>query len=172
MRKRIIPILLALLPLFFSCIGQKDDPEEIVVPTEDPEDGSMDSGTRFFQRILALEFTASWCQYCPMMGDALHEAKEERPGRIVEICVHQNDEMSIKAADDIVKEFKVSAWPSMVFNLDHSTKFSEHSVSLKANTLHSVVPDAPGLPQCVKRVMSPMCRFFLPVFFSVAVKMK
>ena len=126
-RKRIIPILLALLPVFFSCIGQKDDPEEIVIPTEDPEDGSMDSGTRFFQRSLALEFTASWCQYCPMMGEALHEAKEERPGRIVEICVHQNDEMSIKAADDIVKEFKVSAWPSMVFDLDHSTKFTEHS---------------------------------------------
>lgn len=145
---RILLLLIAAMvvtPVFFSCIGQKEDPEETVVPEEDPEDGSMDSGTRFFRRTLALDFTASWCQYCPEMTLALKEAKQERPGRLVEICIHQNDEMGCKASDAVVKEFKVSAWPSMVFDLDHSTKFSEHSSGKMISYVDSKTGDAPGV---------------------------
>lgn len=123
--KALLAIWVCMLPLI-SCIGQKDDPGDLI-PVEEGEDGSTDSGTRFFRRTLALEFTALWCQYCPQMGEALSTAKRERPGRIVEICIHQGDALSVREADAIVKEFKVSAWPSMVFDLDASTRFSEQS---------------------------------------------
>lgn len=141
--KRILAFGIALLPFLSSCIGQKDDPEDVIIPKEDPEDGSMDSGTRFFQRTLALEFTASWCQYCPMMGDALSEAKSQKPGRIIEVCVHQNDDMEVKESAAVVKEFKVSAWPSVVFDLDHSTKFTEHSSERMTKFVDSKTSDAP-----------------------------
>ena len=113
-------ILLPALVFAFACVGQKEDPEEEPGPVDpgtvvDPGTGS-EEGTRPFHRILALEFTASWCQYCPNMAAALSEAMVARPGRIVDMAVHQYDEVSPAEADAIVTLFKASGFPQMVFD--------------------------------------------------------
>ena len=125
--------LLLLPALLFSlaCVGQKEDPEEEPGPVDpgtvvDPGTGS-ETGTRPFHRILALEFTASWCQYCPNMAAALEQAAEARPGRIVDIAVHQYDDISPAGADAIVALFKASGFPQVVFDWDGSTMFNEQS---------------------------------------------
>lgn len=125
-------VWLYLLPLLLTlaCVGQKEDPDEF---PEDPGNGQeipggADEGEEFFHRTLALCFTATWCQYCPNMEAAVEEVSELRPGRIVPVAIHQYDEISPKEADDIVARFKVSGFPSLVFDLDPDTKSNGQSV--------------------------------------------
>lgn len=117
-------ILAALL--LGACVGQKEDPEPEPVPDPvvDPEGGAAE-GTIPFHRVLALEFTATWCQYCPNMTEALVEASAARPGRIVDIAVHQYDELSNPDLYGIVDYFKAGSFPQMVLDWDAGTMFNE-----------------------------------------------
>ena len=143
-------ILLPALVFAFACVGQKEDPEEEPGPVDpgtvvDPGTGS-EEGTCPFHRILALEFTASWCQYCPNMAAALSEAMTARPGRIVDMAVHQYDEVSPAEADAIVTLFKASGFPQMVFDWDVNTKFGtlpmEQSVQRMVSYVDATVEDS------------------------------
>ena len=125
-------IYLMALILAIACVGQKEDPEDI---PEVPEDvpvipGGTAEGEVFFHRTLALCFTATWCQYCPNMEAAVEEVSALRPGRIIPIAIHQYDEISPREAGAIVERFKVSGFPSMVFDLEPSTKFNGQSSSV------------------------------------------
>ena len=115
----------------FSCIGQKEDPDYIYPEdVTDPEPGGQAEGSRFFHRVLALEFTATWCQYCPNMAEALEDARKERPGRIQEIAVHYIDEMSSATSEGVVARYSVSAFPTVILDLDPSTSFTRQEASL------------------------------------------
>jgi len=129
MMRRILAIL-ALLACF-SCVGQKEDPD-YVYPDDvtDPEPGGQAEGSRFFHRVLALEFTATWCQYCPNMTEALEQARKERPGRIQEIAVHYSDEMSSVASDGVVTRYKVSSFPTVILDLDPATRFNRQDAAI------------------------------------------
>ncbi len=143
--RKIIYILLLATMVCSACVGRKDDPEQgqetgpVVVP------GGGDEGTVFFHRTLVLEFTGTWCQYCPMMAAALEEAKGLRPGRLVEIAVHGYDEMSADEAETLAGRFKVSGYPSVVFDLDAGTKFGEHEASKFTNYVDAAANQACGL---------------------------
>lgn len=120
-------LILIILSLFCgACVGVHEDDPEPVVPVIDPEDGSADIGTRFFRRALALEFTGAWCQYCPNMADALQGALQARPGRLVEVAVHYADALEAPETKALVKRFGVTAFPTMVLDLDPSTAFQKH----------------------------------------------
>lgn len=124
MRK--ILYLLTIPLLLFACVGQKDDPDDPIEGPEGPEvPVGPESGSRFFRRTLALEFTATWCQYCPNMAEALEEAKLQRPGRFVEIAVHYADDLSATECDAIVEQLKVLAYPTMIFDWNESTRFNQ-----------------------------------------------
>ena len=140
---RIILLALALLP---ACVGQKDDPEDNFDTGADPAgiEVSSDEGTRPFHRVLALEFTASWCQYCPNMAAALVQAQAARPGRIIDISVHQYDEISPAEADELVQLFKASAFPQLVFDGDAGTIFNEPSSRRMTDYVDATV----GAPTC------------------------
>ena len=125
--KRILLVLTAFMLVFSACVGvhEEDDPEP-PVPVIDPEDGSADIGTRFFHRCLALEFTATWCQYCPNMAEAVHSAQLARPGRLVEVAVHYADDLAAQETPALVKRFGVTSYPTVVLDLDPSTAFQKH----------------------------------------------
>lgn len=124
--KRIALILMAFLLALGACVGVHEDDPDPVVPVIDPEDGSADIGTRFFRRCLALEFTATWCQYCPNMADALAEAQKARPGRLVEVSVHYADDLAAPETEALVRRFGVTSYPTMVLDLDPATAFQKH----------------------------------------------
>ncbi len=114
-----------------GCVGQKDDPDDLepdsqvpVVPVE-PETGS-----HFFRRALVLEFTATWCPYCPNMADALEEAKRKRPDRFVEVAVHYSDVLAAAESNTIVDVLKVSAYPTVFFDWDEGTRFTRQEPEL------------------------------------------
>ena len=118
---------MAITLVFSACVGvHEDDPEPGPVPVIDPEDGSADIGTRYFRRCLALEFTATWCQYCPNMAEAVEAAQKARPGRLVEVAVHYADALAAPESDGLVKRFGVTSYPTVVLDLDPSTMFQQH----------------------------------------------
>lgn len=132
-------LLYLLATLFFlaSCVGQKDDPipepdpdPDPIDKPEDPVDPPVEEGGDFFRRVLALEFTGTWCQYCPRMAYALDEAMEARPDRFVDIAIHAYDDLEAKECAGIVSLFGVSAFPTMVFDWNKSTAFSDQKASL------------------------------------------
>lgn len=120
MRKWLV-ILLAAALSFAACVGQKEDPEEFD-PSENTEEpsGALE-GTVFYRRVLALGFTATWCQYCPDMAGAIEEAAAERPGRIIPLSVHYMDELSPSEAAALCSAFSVTEYPSLIFDLDGGT---------------------------------------------------
>ncbi len=118
-----------------ACVGQKDDPEPEPVdpptpvdptppdPTPEPE------STVFLHRVLALEFTATWCQHCPHMAEAIEDALKERPGRIVTLAVHYSDELMADESNALNSAFGVGAYPTLFMNWDKKSVTTQADVS-------------------------------------------
>lgn len=139
--------LMALMPFVMAaCVGQKEDPEPEpgpgpVVPVDpDPKtDPEPEEGAPFFRRVLAMDFTGSWCQYCPNMERALEDARKERPGRFVSMAVHSSDNLAAAESDALATLFGVQSYPSMVFNWDAATRFNEQNASRMLDYLDGVL---------------------------------
>ena len=125
--------------LVWACVGQKDDPEPDPEPEVPELPGGVAEGTRFFHRILALEFTGTWCQYCPNMTEALSEAQRLRPYRLVDIAMHAFDDFSPSCSDDLVSQFRVSSYPTMVLDMDASTSFQAKRASIMTDYVDKTV---------------------------------
>lgn len=123
MKRSLLFFVVLVLAIATACVGVHEDEPEPVVPVIDPEDGSADIGTRFFHRSLALEFTATWCQYCPNMAEALRTAQGQRPGRLVEIAVHYADDMAAPESATLSSRFSVTSYPTMILDWDSATAF-------------------------------------------------
>lgn len=91
-----------------------------------------EEGKDFFRRSLVLDFTGTWCVNCPKMDVAIEEAMAARPGRIVPVSVHcMADPMRIKPlCDNLAKQFKVSAYPSAVVDMDPESLITQSSSEL------------------------------------------
>lgn len=124
----------------WTCVGQKDDPEPEPAPDVPEQPGGATEGTRFYHRVLALEFTGTWCQYCPNMSKALEDAQELRPGRLVDIAVHAYDEYAPDCADYWVSLFSITGFPSMVLDIDGSTTFNTQQASIITDYVDKTVP--------------------------------
>ena len=127
------------LTMCWACVGQVDDPEDPDIP-ENVDPGGASEGTRFFHRVLALDFTGAWCQYCPNMAVAIQRAQEERPGRIVDIAVHYGDAISPPVSDVLVQRFAVNAFPTAVLDLKPSTRFSQQDAARFTAYVDETVP--------------------------------
>lgn len=127
--KKILLLIFVPVFLFSACTGQKDDPtpESPVKPvTPSPEE---EEGKVFFRRALAMDFTATWCQYCPQMAKAVEEAAQLRPGRIVDMAVHVDDAFALEQGESLANLFGVEYLPSLVFDMDKTTLFNEQKTS-------------------------------------------
>ncbi len=124
--------LLLFVPVLLSaCTGRKDDP----VPDTTPETpvtplGGEEKGKVFFRRALAMDFTATWCQYCPQMATAVHEAQQLWPGRLVDLSVHLDDDLASEQTEALAELFDVVYLPSLVLDMDKTTLFNEQSSSI------------------------------------------
>ena len=80
---------------------------------------SVDFSKVFRRRSLMLRFTATWCGYCPMMGQAVEDAVEMYPGHIIPMFVHASNSrggMAYEKAEEFERMYKVSGYPTGVFN--------------------------------------------------------
>lgn len=141
MRKWFFILALA-LPLA-ACVGQKDDPETPGQGTEIGGPGGSETGTVFYRQVLAVGFTATWCQYCPVMADALGEAARTRPGRIIPLAVHYQDELSPDEANSLSDDFFVSTYPSLLFDMNPETLFNGQDASAVVSYVDEAIKKTP-----------------------------
>ena len=104
-----------------SIDGQRSEPVTITAMV------IADEGKDYYRRSLLLDFTGTWCVNCPDMQAAIEDAMAARPGRIVPVAVHcKADAMRVRPlCDDLVKQFGVDAFPSVVVDMDPKSLFSK-----------------------------------------------
>ena len=135
MMKRILYILFACLAV--SCVGQLDD--------DDPHGGGGGGAEAEAGAGIVLDFTATWCNNCPRMHEAVGEAMRERPGKIIPISVHFHDEMECEDGLALNSHFKVKGYPSLVANMAPETLITLSSWNLILAKLDAAVS---GLQPC------------------------
>ncbi len=126
--KRFLLILLAFAAV--SCVGQLDD--------DDPGGGGG-STTPAEGAGIVLDFTATWCVNCPRMHQAIEDAQAARPGKIIPISVHFQDEMMCDDGKELIKRFEVTAYPTVVANMDATTLTTATSKDLILAKLDATV---------------------------------
>ena len=66
-------------------------------------------------RSLAMRFTATWCGYCPMMGNAFDMAKSQLPGQLELVSLHGSDsDYQFSGTTNLVRRFGVNGFPTGV----------------------------------------------------------
>ena len=79
----------------------------------------IDFTKAFRRKSLMIRFTATWCGYCPMMGEAVEEAVKMYPDHIVPMYIHasnSNGGMAYEKAEEFERLYKVSGYPTGAFN--------------------------------------------------------
>lgn len=142
MNKWLLVLLLA-LPLA-ACVGQKEEPEDEGPNPGNYVPGGSETGTVFYRRVLALGFTATWCQYCPLMSQAIADASALRPDRIIPLSVHYMDELSPEEATPLSEAFGIFDYPSLIMDWNASLL----SGGKDADYLVSYVDDALKTQPC------------------------
>lgn len=117
--KRFLLLLLAFAAV--SCVGQLDD--------DDPNGGGG-STTPAEGAGIVLDFTATWCVNCPRMHQAIEDAQAARPGKIIPISVHFQDEMMCDDGMALIEHFRVEAYPTAVANMDAKSLTTATSAEL------------------------------------------
>lgn len=73
----------------------------------------------FFRRTAVLRFTATWCYKCPVMANALNEACEQMPDRIVQMNMHGRSSeggLAYYYSPDYEDLYSVSGYPTGIAN--------------------------------------------------------
>lgn len=78
--------------------------------------GSFEPQGEFYRQVLVQKFTATWCQYCPLMTSGLENLDQEVPDRMIVMAVHCNDAFSIIECQKLADDFRIVSLPSAVFD--------------------------------------------------------
>lgn len=95
------------------------------------------------RRILAEQFTGTWCPYCPGSSGALERA-EAQLGKenLIVLAYHSGDRFATSETEARVSEYRISGFPTVVFN------------GLFASTGGSANPNEPALDGAYSAVMN------------------
>ena len=99
----------------------------VLIQTDDPYAGSFGtitvtvslnvtaeiSPTRV---VIAEEFSGTWCQYCPVSMQALHELEEYAPGNIAVVVFHIGDEFEVQGNDLRRQYYGIFSYPHVQFD--------------------------------------------------------
>lgn len=74
--------------------------------------GTYEGEGNFFRSALVLQFTATWCKYCPAMTAIMHQIESAMPGRMTLIKVHSSDDYRNNDGGWLVSMFDIPALPA------------------------------------------------------------
>ena len=95
------------------------------VATEYVVDPDVDALQYFFKKVNVLQFTATWCGYCPQMSTSLKKINEKFPGRISIIAVHGQDNIATKHSNLLMSKFGVTGYPTAIMDYNKKAKSSQ-----------------------------------------------
>lgn len=71
----------------------------------------------FYHRSLFMDFTATWCGYCPMMATAVKQAQAQMPGKIEVVGVHgSGSALEFQPYRQLETPFGVSGYPTGIMD--------------------------------------------------------
>ena len=95
--------------------------------------------------VLAENFTATWCTYCPSVSSGLLQVMDENPGSIVGFQVHGSDDYTCSWGNSRLSFYSVSGFPTVWMDGWWSQVGSYGSVGANATALTS------GMNACLNR---------------------
>lgn len=98
---------------------------------------------RFYKKTVALRFTATWCGYCPNMGEIVLTAQQNMPDRIVPLNCHpssSNSAVYFTGTDALSSLYGITGYPTLI--VDGRAIVPNTSVSSGANILKGLVNEA------------------------------
>lgn len=89
-----------------------------------PDDPQADKFDGFVHRVLVVQSTGTWCQYCPYMtaGIKSYLESDANTGDAVFAAAHNGDVMANDYSDAVNQWLSVSGYPTLSLNLDSRNK--------------------------------------------------
>lgn len=97
--------------------------------------GALASGAQRF--VVAEEFTATWCTYCPSVATALYDLQQDRPDDIVGLMVHGGDAYTTTWGNSRMSFYNVPGYPTVWLDGWSSMEGSYGSVSANYSQLNT-----------------------------------
>lgn len=87
--------------------------------------------------VIAEEFTATWCTYCPSVATALYNLQNDRPGDIVGLMIHGGDAYTTSWGDSRMSFYGIPGYPTVYQDGWNKMEGSYGSVSANYSQLES-----------------------------------
>ncbi|MFR9527432.1 MAG: Omp28-related outer membrane protein [Rikenellaceae bacterium] len=98
---------------FFALYGSMNSDQVSVLATSESNLSST-----YYRRNIIMKFTATSCTYCPTMGTIIESAMKSYPDRLIEVAVHNNDELSTTVGNTYGTQFNIQSLPSVVIDMN------------------------------------------------------
>lgn len=102
------------------------------------------SADNFRRRVMGVQFTSTYCSFCPYVISAIHEY-ENRNNDVVFTALHSNmtsvDPMTCKGSLAVKNKYMISDLPSLMFNLDKKNRSTSETT---ASSIRSTVEGLMG----------------------------
>ena len=95
------------------------------------------SGTAADRLVVAEEFTATWCTYCPSVAQALYNLQQDRPNDIIGLMVHGGDSYTTAWGNSRMSFYSVPGYPTVWIDGFTNIEGSYGSVSANYAQLES-----------------------------------
>jgi thiol-disulfide isomerase/thioredoxin len=87
--------------------------------------------------VIAEEFTATWCTYCPSVAGALHQLQEDRPNDIIGMLIHCGDSYTTTWGNARQNFYNVGGYPTTWLDGWNSKVGSSGSVAANYSDLNN-----------------------------------
>lgn len=102
-------------------------------------DEGIDWDKDFYHKSLVMRFTATWCQYCPLMATALKSAQQQYPEKIVPANIHGGQStLEFSDCDVLATQYGITGYPSGIVDGRKLVGNSSSTATTATNIVNAV----------------------------------
>lgn len=108
-----------------------------------PADSKPEQNTGFAKRVLTIQHTGTWCQYCPYLIRGIEYYQQNYPdNRAVFVAAHNDDDLTSEASDKVTSFLGVPGFPSFSVDFTNLTQEYRKDAAKEAEFLASKIDQA------------------------------
>jgi len=108
-----------------------------------PADSKPDQSTGFVKRVLAIQHTGTWCQFCPNLIRGIESYQQKYPNSCaVFVAAHNSDELTSAASDKVTEYLTITNYPSFSVDFGNVTVEYRTDAEQEAELLASKINQA------------------------------